>query len=184
MERLRLRLAERASRRLSFAEHRPAAVAVLLRDIAGHTHVTLTQRSPMLRAYSGQIAFPGGVRDPDDASPIATALRESKEEIGVDPAWVRILGLMDDEITSTGFIITPVVAELVALPRYMPNPAEVAQVFEAPVTAFSDPSIAEYLGERTVQGVHYRVRAYPYLEHRVQGITARILEQLSELISA
>ena len=76
----------------------------------GDLNILLTQRTTGLRDHAGQVAFPGGKMDPDDASPAATAIREAQEEIGLPPHTVEILGYLDPYLTRTGFRIVPVVA--------------------------------------------------------------------------
>jgi 8-oxo-dGTP pyrophosphatase MutT (NUDIX family) len=176
------RLAGRGRRTMSIRDYRPAAVALLLRDRGGVTHVPLIVRPSGMRAHSGQIALPGGVRDDCDGSFAACALREAEEEIGIAPGAVRVLGELDDVPTPTGFIITPVVAELVDAVEYQPSPAEVSCVFEAPLATFADPATAEDMGEREHWGVRYRLHAYRFGEHRIWGATARVLEALHELL--
>jgi 8-oxo-dGTP pyrophosphatase MutT (NUDIX family) len=176
------RLAGRARRQLVLDGYRPAAVAVLLCDRSGVTHVPLIVRPSEMRAHSGQIALPGGVRDECDASFAACALREAEEELGIPPSAARVLGSLDDVPTPTGFVITPVVAELALAIEYRPNPAEVSAVFEAPLDTFADPTTAEDMGEREHFGVRYRLRAYRFADHRIWGATARVLEALHDLL--
>lgn len=177
------RLAGRQRREMTIAGYRPAAVALLLGDRGGVTHVPLIVRPSEMRAHSGQIALPGGVRDECDASFADCALREAEEELGIAPSAVRVLGTLDDVPTPTGFVITPVVAELAAHPvDYRPNPAEVSAVFEAPLATFADQATAEDMGEREHWGIKYRLHAYRFGEHRIWGATARVLEALHELL--
>jgi len=179
---LEARLTGRARREMRIRDYRPSAVAVLLRDRAGVPHVPLIVRPSDMRAHSGQIALPGGVRDECDATFADCALREAEEELGIAPAAVRVLGELDDVPTPTGFVITPVVAELVEAVEYRPSPAEVSLVFEAPLDTFADPSTAEDMGEREHWGVKYRLHAYRFGEHRIWGATARVLEALHEVL--
>lgn len=176
------RLAGRQRRELAIRDYRPAAVALLLRERGGATHVPLIVRPDGMRAHSGQIALPGGVRDECDASLADCALREAEEELGIAPRAARVLGALDDVPTPTGFVITPVVAELVEAVDYRPNPAEVSAVFEAPLDTFADPATAEDMGEREHWGMRYRLHAYRFGEHRIWGATARVLEALHELL--
>jgi len=176
------RLAGRPRRRITIRDYRPAAVAVLLCDRGGVSHVPLIVRPSGMRAHSGQIALPGGVRDDGDADFAACALREAEEELGIAPRSVRVLGELDDVPTPTGFVITPVVAELVDEVAYRPSPDEVSAVFEAPLDTFADPATAEDMGEREHWGVKYRLHAYRFGEHRIWGATARVLEALHELL--
>ncbi len=176
------RLAAHARREMTIRDYRPAAVALLLRDRGGVTHVPLIVRPSEMRAHSGQIALPGGVRDECDASFADCALREAEEELGIAPSAVRVLGSLDDVPTPTGFVITPVVAELTGAGEYHPSPAEVSAVFEAPLDTFADPATAEDMGEREHWGIKYRLHAYRFGDHRIWGATARVLEGLHELL--
>jgi len=175
-------LAKHERGEMSIRDYRPAAVALLLRDRGGVTHVPLIVRPSEMRAHSGQIALPGGVRDDCDVSFAACALREAEEELGIPPRAVRVLGTLDDVPTPTGFVITPVVAELVEAVDYRPNPAEVSAVFEAPLDTFADQAAAEDMGEREHWGIKYRLHAYRFGEHRIWGATARVLEALHDLL--
>jgi 8-oxo-dGTP pyrophosphatase MutT (NUDIX family) len=184
VERLRTWLRQRSRRALALSGARSAAVAVLLLDRGGAPCIPLTLRSPRLRAHSGQVSFPGGVCDPGDASAAATALRESHEEIGIPPGDVRVLGLMDDQATPTGYVITPVVCELLQAPRYVPNPDEVTAVFEAPLASVCDPACGATVGEERVGDLIYPVRVLRVDGHRITGATARILDALAAAVLA
>ncbi|HWM87225.1 MAG TPA: CoA pyrophosphatase [Kofleriaceae bacterium] len=179
---IRRRLAARQRRTIAIEGYRPAAVALLLREHEGATWVPFIVRPGAMRAHAGQIALPGGTRDECDDSFAACARRETHEELGVAPEQVDVLGMLDDVPTPTGFVITPVVAELRGDGTYRPSPDEVSAVFEAPLAAFADPALAEDMGEREHWGMRYRVRAYPFGEHRIWGATARVLEELHDLL--
>jgi 8-oxo-dGTP pyrophosphatase MutT (NUDIX family) len=142
-----------------------------------------TRRTDRVETHKGQISFPGGVVDAVDADVIATALRETHEELGIEPASVEPLGLLDDLATPTGFRITPVVGILRNLPLYVPNTEEVEEVFEAPVSALLNPGIcsSEIL---VVGGVTREVWSYAYGTHRIWGATAFILRNLLSLATA
>jgi 8-oxo-dGTP pyrophosphatase MutT (NUDIX family) len=178
---LERRLATRAPRTVAIPDYRAAAVALFLRDQGGQSYVPLIVRPSEMRAHSGQIALPGGVRDECDDSFAACALREAEEELGIAASAVRVLGMLDDVPTPTGFVITPVVAVL-ADSEYVPNPSEVSEVFEAPLSLFADRSAAEDMGEREHWGVKYRLHAYRFGDHRIWGATARVLESLHEVL--
>jgi 8-oxo-dGTP pyrophosphatase MutT (NUDIX family) len=182
VDELRRRLAGRARRELAIDGYRPAAVALLLREEGGQTVVPFIVRPSAMRAHAGQIALPGGVRDECDRSFADCARRETEEELGLPPAQVDVLGLLDDVMTPTGFVITPAVAELVGPAEYRPSPDEVDAVFEAPLAAFADPSVAEDLGPREHGGLRYRLHAYRHGEYRIWGATARVLEALHEVL--
>jgi 8-oxo-dGTP pyrophosphatase MutT (NUDIX family) len=116
----------------------PAAVLVPLIDRAEGLTVLLTERASQLARHSGQISFPGGRVDPTDQDVRSTALREAQEEIGLDPARVRVFGYLPDHLVISGFRVTPVLS-LVTPPIVLePNPAEVAGIFEVPVSHVFD----------------------------------------------
>jgi 8-oxo-dGTP pyrophosphatase MutT (NUDIX family) len=156
---------------------KPAAVLVAVTDRAA-PGVILTRRTESLRQHAGQIAFPGGRIDPDDEGPVAAALREAREEIGLDPAAVELVGPADRYRTVTGFEVQPVVGVIPPDLVFMPEPGEVAAVFEVPLAFVLDP--ANHL-EVTA---HWRGRDRHYYEiawndHRIWGATAAMLVNLS-----
>ena len=102
--------------------------------------VLLTERSVHLSTHSGQIAFPGGKADEDDADEAATALREAWEEVGLDPSFVQVLGNLPTYVTGTSFIITPVIALVQPGFTMTPNTMEVADVFEVPLAFLMNPA--------------------------------------------
>jgi|JI10StandDraft_1071094.scaffolds.fasta_scaffold72938_6 8-oxo-dGTP pyrophosphatase MutT (NUDIX family) len=183
VRRLEAALATRPALRLDEPGFRRAAVAVLLVDRGGACRVPLIVRGADAPTHSNQVAFPGGTCDPGEDDPIATARREAEEELGVPGAATRLLGLLDDVPTPTGFIITPVVAELIPSTIYRPDPREVAGWFEAPLELFFDRAAAESLGEREWKGVRYHLRAYRHGERRIWGATARIMEAVVDLLA-
>ena len=183
VRRLEIALAARASIRLHEPGYRRAAVAVLLVDRGGACQVPMIIRGASAPTHSGQVAFPGGMSDPGEDDPVATARREAEEELGVPRTATRLLGLLDDVPTPTGFIITPVVAVLSPAVTLRPDPREVDGWFEAPLELFFDRSAAESLGEREWQGVVYHLRAYRSGDYRIWGATARIMESVIDLLA-
>lgn len=168
--------------RLPGAVLRPAAVLVPLVVAPGGARVVLTRRAAGLRTHAGQIAFPGGRLDREDAGPVAAALREAEEEIGLDPGIVEVLGTMAPHETVTGFEVTPVVGRITA--RFDPRPdrREVAEVFDAPFAHVSDPS--RFRIERmTLGGQVRRYYAVPFGPYYIWGATARILRGLAEQVA-
>jgi len=166
---------------------RPAAVLVLLfPDDEGQARVLLTARTRDLAAHAGEISFPGGSAEEGDADPIATALREAAEEVGLDPVacGLRIVGALEPfALTVSGFRIVPVVAVAERRPECRPDPGEVARVIEAPVEAFLPDAPVE-LEERAIRQRLIRYGVYPVVGERVWGATARMLGQLGAALVA
>ena len=121
------------------ADIRPASVLVPIVAHAAGLTLLFTQRTAHLKAHAGQVSFPGGRAEPGDATPEVTALRESREEIGLAPERVEILARLPDYITRTGYRVTPVVGLLEPPLELMPDPREVEEVFEVPLAFLLDP---------------------------------------------
>lgn len=158
----------------------PAAVLIaLIRRPEGHT-VLYTERSPDLRAHSGQVAFPGGKVDASDADVAAAALREAYEEVGMERRDVRVIGYMPTYFTGTNYLITPVVALVEPSGPFIPNPAEVHSVFEVP---FQRILAAETYGRFSIKrnGKEHRTWQIDHDGHRIWGITANLTRQFRDL---
>lgn len=184
-ERLRRGLTARPRMHLELEGFAPAAVLVpVLVEPGVPQRLLFTERRHDLSTHAGQIAFPGGKRDAGDADAAATAIRETSEELGIEPAAVSVLGLLDDVPTPTRFIITPVVALLEGPLHITPNPAEVASVFAPELTALTDPTRYTHNGTRAFLGVSYDMHEYRWEQHRIWGATARILHQLLVLVGS
>ncbi|WP_375420356.1 CoA pyrophosphatase [uncultured Sphingomonas sp.] len=154
-----------------------AAVLVAVTDRA-EPGVILTQRTETMRKHPGQVAFPGGRVDSEDADAVATALREAEEEIGLLPAAVRVAGLADRYRTGTGYHITPVVGVVAPDLPLRPSEAEVASVFEVPLAFLLDP--ANHRDARAMwQGSERRYTEILWQDRRIWGATAAMIVNLS-----
>lgn len=140
--------------------------------------VLLTRRTAHLRRHSGQVAFPGGRIDPDDASPEHAALREAFEEVGLEPGHVEIVGRLPDHVTGTGFLVTPVLALLRPGFVAQPSPHEVAAVFHLPMAVLLDPD-APQRRRALHEGVWREYWVWPHPDQDIWGATAAILVALA-----
>lgn len=155
----------------------PAAVLVAITD-RPEPGLILTERAASLRKHAGQIAFPGGRVDREDASEIAGALREAHEEIGLPPDIVDVIGTTDRYHTFTGFDIVPVLGVIPPDLPLMPQANEVADWFELPLSFALDPAnrIKHAVQFEGVERHYYEIM---WNDHRIWGITAAILANLS-----
>ncbi|WP_375599960.1 CoA pyrophosphatase [Devosia sp. Naph2] len=159
----------------------PAAVLIaLVRRPEGHT-VLYTERSPDLRAHSGQVAFPGGKIDGSDQGAAAAALREAHEEVSMSAEDATILGYMPTYYTGTNYLITPVVAEVNPTGPFVPNPGEVHSVFEVPLSRIL---AAESYGRFRISrgGKEHSTWQIDHEGHMIWGITANLTRQFRDLV--
>jgi len=161
----------------------PTPAAVLIPIVQRPTGLTilLTQRTAHLRDHAGQVSFPGGRCEPTDASSQATALRESREEVGIEPAQVEVLATLPDYFTSTGFRVTPVVGLVMPPLNLRLDDFEVAEVFEPPLDFLLDP--ANYQRHQVERdGVLHNYWAVPWRGYFIWGATAGMLVGLRECL--
>lgn len=145
-------------------------------DAAEHCEILLTVRHPDLPKHPGQVALPGGTRDPEDYSLLDTALRESLEETGLKPDWLTHHCQLPDFVASSGFRITPFVAlaPKVTLNNLTANPDEVSELFTLPLSQCLDPQAYQltHIEHKGVPRAFYDITG---TKHRVWGVTAGIL---------
>jgi 8-oxo-dGTP pyrophosphatase MutT (NUDIX family) len=169
---------------LDLVDRPPVPAAVLVPFVLGPAPgVLLTKRTEHLARHGGQVSFPGGRIDPDDPTPEYAALRETQEEIGLDPSRVEVIGRLEDYLTGTGYRITPVIGmlpvglDLGGLGLEL-SPHEVDSVFLLPMAVLIDPNAPRR------RRAHYRGRwrefwVWPHPEHYIWGATAAILVHLA-----
>lgn len=169
----------------------PRAAAVLVPLVcrpAGLT-VLLTERTAHLSSHAGQVAFPGGRTEPADASPVATALRETEEEVGLHRSHIEVLGAMPQYLTGSGFVVTPVVGLVMAAHTLALDDNEVAEAFEVPLAFLMDPANHQRRLYRWSDGGERSFFAMPWTgpdgaEHFIWGVTAAMIRNLYRFVSA
>jgi len=159
---------------------KPAAVLIPIVDRSAPT-VLLTLRTAELASHAGQIAFPGGRIDPHDESPVAAAMREAKEEIGLAPALIEPIGYLDLYLTFSGFRILPTVARVKPDFSLTLNPSEVVESFEVPLEFLMTPANHQRK-TRDWKGVARDYYAMPFENRYIWGITAGILRNLYQRV--
>lgn len=165
---------------VGLSDRPPMPAAVLVPFVCGERPgVLLTKRNEKLRRHAGQVSFPGGRIEPDDRSPVAAALREAQEEVGLDPGHVEIAGRIGDFLTGTGFRIAPVIGLIPPGLKLTPAPDEVETAFEFPLDTLLDPR-APRRERQERNGIMRDVWVWPHPEHYIWGATAAILVYLAE----
>jgi 8-oxo-dGTP pyrophosphatase MutT (NUDIX family) len=161
-----------------------AAVLVLLYEHEGRIHVVFQKRTETVDAHKGQISFPGGGVDPGDLNLQMTALRETQEEIGVDPEDIDLLGELDQLTTISNFIVTPYVGWMRLFPyTWQFSEHEVAYLLEVPLDHLRDP--ANFVPDRRVMnGGVVTLPAYRFGDDLIWGVTARILSNFLDIWTA
>ena len=158
----------------------PRAAAVLVGVVAREEpQLLFTQRAKHLPVHPGQVSFPGGKREPEDASPLETALREAEEEIGLDRALVRPLGYLDLYVSNSGFGIVGVVAEIAPGYAMTLDPGEVDDAFEVPLD-FLMRAENHRVEMREWKGGMRPVNHMPWGERHIWGVTAGMVKNLYE----
>ena len=158
----------------------PAAVLVPIVAHPEDPAVLLTLRSPRLSSHAGQVSFPGG-RIEDGETPEAAAVREAAEEVGLDPRLPELIGRLPEHRTGTGFHVTPVVALVPPPLALSPDPAEVAEAFELPLSTVLDPAAPERRSGE-FRGRRREFWVWPHERHYIWGATAAILVNLARVL--
>ena len=167
---------------LGVRQVRDAAVLIPLLSRPQGLSVLFTRRSDDLPSHAGQISFPGGKIEQDDASPAAAALREAQEEVGLRPSGVRLLGQLERVETPSGFSIQPFVGHVLREEGLNDQSPEVSQLFDAPLAFLLDP--ANHRQEtRSFGGVMRQITLIPFGTHVIWGATASMLLALGRALA-
>ena len=179
-------IAEHLRRTLPFRERRelppgpvPAAVLVPLYIKNGELYLLFTKRSEELNHHAGEISFPGGVCNPEE-HPRETALRETWEEIGIDPAQIEIIGPLDDVYSIHHYKVSPYIGFISGIPELTLNRSEIDRIIEVPVSHLLDPSCFR-IEEWGWQGRNYPVYFYSFGGDEIWGMTAEIVMNFLDL---
>jgi len=176
------KLTHQSPRILTAKLQTPAAVLVAITDDKNNPQVILTRRAKHMPTHKGQIAFPGGKAEHEDASLVATALREAYEEVALAPEAVTVVGQMGQVLSRQGFVVTPVVGVVAAevVSELVPNLGELDRIFTVPLSFFMD-SAPEMDALPLSEGVK-QVPSFYYDEYRIWGMTAFILAEFVNLV--
>ncbi len=178
------RLAAHHRRVIEDAGLRRAAVLVPLYADGGETFVLFTKRTETVEHHKGQISFPGGAVDSQDPDLLATALRETNEELGITSDRIRVLGTLDDaSALVSGFVITPFVGVIPYPYPLTASPHEISEIVTVPLRAFREPkSLRVEVVERG--GDRMNTYFYRFGGHEIWGVTARIIKGMVDLVFA
>ena len=161
----------------------PAAVLIPLFLKEGAYHILFTKRSESLNHHGGEISFPGGVSHPEDGDTIRTALRETSEEVGIEPEEVEVLGAIDDFLSIHNYLVTPYVGFVARSGGFLPNPGEIDRIIEVPLSFLLRPGIFE-VREWTWQGRTFPLFFVAYGGDTIWGLTAGMLKRFLDIVSA
>jgi 8-oxo-dGTP pyrophosphatase MutT (NUDIX family) len=166
------------------AEHGLAAAVLVPIILQPAPRILLTRRADHLRHHGGQVSFPGGRIDPDDAGPEAAALREAWEEIALPPAAVDVIGRLSVHETGTGFLVTPIVGLVTPGVDLRPAADEVAELLTLPLGVLLDPAQPRHQRMKLKTGDWRDIWVWPHDDHYIWGATAAILLDLAERLRA
>jgi len=169
------------------AAQRAAAVLIAVQQIRGELHVILTTRASHLLHHAGQVSFPGGKREPNDKTLVATALREAQEEIGIDPDNVMVIGNLPEYKTVSGFAVMPILGILTRPvdihSELLIDENEVADVFQVPLS-FLMKDEHFFVHHVSRNNEDFPVYFIPYEDRWIWGATAGMLALLKNHLSA
>lgn len=158
----------------------PEAAVLLPITRSEEPELVLTLRAKGLSTHGGEVAFPGGRRDPEDPDLVFTALREAQEEIGLPPGLVEVIGPLSPLVSLHGLKVTPFVGVIPDYVEYQANDAEIAAVFSVPLTFFREPA-EEHTHRVDAQGRDWYIPSYRFGEYRIWGLSAMMIVELLNL---
>ncbi|MFC3339344.1 CoA pyrophosphatase [Paracandidimonas soli] len=161
-----------------------AAVFMPLVQRLDGLHVLFTRRATHLSDHAGQISFPGGRIEASDRDPIAAAIRETQEEVGIDPVYLDFIGTQPSMLTSTGFTMTPIVGAIRPGFSMRPDPSEVAEVFEVPLSVLMDPARHSLHRAALPDGTDRLYFSMLWEEHFIWGATAALIRNFYRFLQA
>ena len=171
LERLSRRHETLTPRKITQAGLAEAGVLVAITD-EPEPKLLLTRRATHLSSHQGEVALPGGKRDPEDEHIITTALREAHEEVALDPENVQVIGELDQVVSRFGYLVTPVLAVIPPKLTHVPSLDELDAVFEVPLSLFTEPP-SQYFERGSI-----RLPSYDYKEFHIWGLTAMMIAEL------
>jgi len=174
-------LASREKRSISFPDYRKSAVMMIFMEKGGSPHVLLSLRTDRVSTHKGQVSFPGGSWDETDKDYLETALRETYEEIGIDPSEIEVLGEYDEYISIMGFHVFVFIGALNRKVEYTPCTDEIEEILEVPFSLFYNEQY-DKCEKVTYDGRDYDVYYYNYGSSTIWGMTARILTDFSRKV--
>jgi 8-oxo-dGTP pyrophosphatase MutT (NUDIX family) len=159
----------------------PASVFILIYHKDGGYCILLNKRSQQVEHHKGEMSFPGGARDPEDATFLDAALRECQEEMGIDPRDITTLGQLDDVVTRSRFCVKVFVGTIPYPYAFVPSSVEIEEVLEAPISGLLDPAnLREEV--RWSDGKARSSNCYAFGDHLIYGATAQMVDRLLELV--
>ncbi len=174
-------LAHRPKKKVGDTSPTPASVLLLLYPKDGEYCILLNKRSDQVEHHKGEISLPGGARDPEDRDSLATALRETEEEMGIQRGDVIVLGELDEVATNSRFLVQVFVGTIEYPYKFNPSAIKIAEVLEVPISSLRDPANLR-IETHLENGTSVTSYSYAYNQHLIYGATARILQQFLELL--
>jgi 8-oxo-dGTP pyrophosphatase MutT (NUDIX family) len=165
-------------------DHRRSAVLMTLYPHKGELHTLLIRRPSYQGVHSGQLALPGGAEEPEDATPAHTALREAREEVGLNAGIAQVMGALTPlYIPPSNFLVQPFVARLDQRPEWIPSSDEVEELLEIPLRTFLDPALKERRRIEIAQRITIDAPCYIINGHVLWGATAMMFSELEAILT-